>query len=78
MTHRDTEKGARDALAEYAGPTIAHDAVIYPDPEVSGVWAARDVDGGEYLITVDRDPNALIAPGVEEVEFTTWPPTRSR
>lgn len=48
------------------------DVEMYPDPEVSGVWAVKDLKTGASFI-VD-----LLHETIDEVEFKSWPPSSGR
>lgn len=61
---------ARRRLREYMGEIPEYTEFVQ-DPMVGPCWAARTPAGDEFLIECD----APIGLDVEEVSYTSWPPT---
>lgn len=60
-----TRMGVERHLARYTGrPAETFDVV--GDPLITGVWAARDSQGNQYVVYANDT--------IEEVTFDTWPP----
>lgn len=75
----NVEALAQAAIDEYTGGGFAVQDVC-PDPECPA-WAVRTKDGDgdvqDFLVPLESrdrpDPD-----GIEEIEWTTWPPTRAK
>lgn len=69
------EKKILADITEYTEKTFK-DIETYPDPQNQNLTAVRviDEDGNELQFLHDNNVEDVLGEGIEEVEYTTWPP----